>query len=68
MTAECAGQRPGPQPFQAPTNIAIDSCLCPQELPFLKEEHADVIILFAGLTWKHECLIEGLLAGSSDRL
>ncbi len=63
----CAGLHPAPQPFQASTNIAIDSCLCPQELPFLAEEGADVTILFGGLTWKHERLIEGLLAGAGHR-
>jgi len=38
--------------------------LRPQELPFTAEERGSVTILFGGLTWKHERLIEGLLAGA----
>ena len=38
--------------------------LCPDELPFLEEERDRVTILFGGLTWKHERLIEGLLGGA----
>jgi predicted nucleotide-binding protein (sugar kinase/HSP70/actin superfamily) len=38
--------------------------LRPQELPFTAEERDSVTILFGGLTWKHERLIEGLLAGA----
>ncbi len=64
---DCAGKNPAPQPSQASTKIAIDSCLYSQELPFLAEERADVTILFGGLTWKHERLIEGLLAGAGYR-
>jgi predicted nucleotide-binding protein (sugar kinase/HSP70/actin superfamily) len=36
----------------------------PPELPFTREERGSVTILFGGLTWKHERLIEGLLAGA----
>ena len=61
---DCAGQHPAAQPSQASAKAALDSCLYPQELPFLAEERADVTILFGGLTWKHERLIEGLLAGA----
>ena len=46
---------------------SIDSRLRPEELPFLEEERADVTILFGGLTWKHERLIEGLLRGAGYR-
>ena len=38
--------------------------LLPPELPFRSEERGTVTILFGGLTWKHERLIEGLLAGA----
>ena len=38
--------------------------LRPQELPFTAAERGSVTILFGGLTWKHERLIEGLLAGA----
>jgi predicted nucleotide-binding protein (sugar kinase/HSP70/actin superfamily) len=36
----------------------------PREYPFTAEERGAVTILFGGLTWKHERLIEGLLAGA----
>ncbi len=50
---------------QRPSNeLGIASPLRPQELPFTAEERGSVTILFGGLTWKHERLIEGLLAGS----
>jgi predicted nucleotide-binding protein (sugar kinase/HSP70/actin superfamily) len=39
----------------------------PRELPFTREERGSVTILFGGLTWKHERLIEGLLAGAGYR-
>ncbi len=38
--------------------------LRPAELPFTASERDTVTILFAGLTWKHERLIEGLLRGA----
>ncbi len=38
--------------------------LRPVELPFTARERDTVTILFAGLTWKHERLIEGLLRGA----
>jgi len=41
--------------------------LRPAERPFTAEERATVTILFGGLTWKHERLIEGLLAGAGYR-
>ena len=41
--------------------------LRPQEMPFTAEERDSVTILFGGLTWKHERLIEGLLAGAGYR-
>jgi predicted nucleotide-binding protein (sugar kinase/HSP70/actin superfamily) len=56
-----------PEPLLASMETAVDAPLCPQELPFLEEERRDVTILFGGLTWKHERLIEGLLAGSGYR-
>ena len=40
------------------------SSLHPAEPPFRAEERDTVTILFGGLTWKHERLIEGLLAGA----
>jgi predicted nucleotide-binding protein (sugar kinase/HSP70/actin superfamily) len=44
--------------------VAGPSVLRPKELPFTAEERGSVTILFGGLTWKHERLIEGLLAGA----
>jgi predicted nucleotide-binding protein (sugar kinase/HSP70/actin superfamily) len=41
--------------------------LRPQELPFAEDERDSATILFGGLTWKHERLIEGLLAGAGYR-
>ena len=38
--------------------------LRPPELPFTVDERNTVTILFGGLTWKHERLIEGLLRGA----
>jgi predicted nucleotide-binding protein (sugar kinase/HSP70/actin superfamily) len=38
--------------------------LRPPELPFTADERDTVTILFGGLTWKHERLIEGLLRGA----
>ena len=64
---DCAGQNPVSQPSRASTTIEIDSCLCPQEHPFLAEERAEITILFGGLTWKHGRLIEGLLARAGYR-
>jgi predicted nucleotide-binding protein (sugar kinase/HSP70/actin superfamily) len=37
------------------------------ELPFTASERGTVTILFGGLTWKHERLIEGLLDGAGYR-
>jgi predicted nucleotide-binding protein (sugar kinase/HSP70/actin superfamily) len=47
--------------------VGISSPLRPQELPFTAEERSSVTILFGGLTWKHERLFEGLLAGAGYR-
>lgn len=38
--------------------------LRPREYAFTADERSSVTILFGGLTWKHERLIEGLLAGA----
>jgi len=38
--------------------------LRPPELPFTASERDTVTILFGGLTWKHERLIDGLLQGA----
>lgn len=38
-----------------------------REFAFTAEERSTVTILFGGLTWKHERLIEGLLAGAGYR-
>lgn len=54
----------GIAPQRAPNEVDVTSPLRPQELPFTAEERGSVTILFGGLTWKHERLIEGLLAGS----
>lgn len=55
------------QPERPPSGPAVDPHLCPREAPFLAEERDDVTILFGGLTWKHERLIEALLAGAGYR-
>jgi predicted nucleotide-binding protein (sugar kinase/HSP70/actin superfamily) len=39
----------------------------PREEAFTAEDRAEATILFGGLTWKHEQLIEGLLAGAGYR-
>lgn len=54
-------------PILANDDVTVESCLSPQDLPFLAEERADVTILFGALTRKHERLIEGLLAGAGYR-
>jgi len=41
--------------------------LLAEERPFTAEERGSVTILFGGLTWKHERLIEGLLRGAGHR-
>ncbi len=38
-----------------------------REFAFTAEERSTVTILFGGLTWKHERLIEGLLEGAGYR-
>jgi predicted nucleotide-binding protein (sugar kinase/HSP70/actin superfamily) len=45
----------------------IHQPLRPREFVFTAEEKNLVTILFGGLTWKHERLIEGLLAGAGCR-
>ena len=55
---------PGTAHRPASNMVDISSPLRPQELPFTAEERGTVTILFGGLTWKHERLIEGLLAGA----
>lgn len=56
--------------FPAVPSCGIEQVPCgnspirPRELPFTAEERGSVTILFGGLTWKHEKLIEGLLAGA----
>lgn len=66
---DCCGcaNSPGSFPNLASFDAAMDAPLSPRELPFLPEERANVTILFGGLTWKHERLIEGLLAGAGYR-
>jgi predicted nucleotide-binding protein (sugar kinase/HSP70/actin superfamily) len=63
----CAAPQRSSEPRRTSGEAGIDSQLCPQELPFLEEQRGEVTILFGGLTWKHERLIEGLLAGSGYR-
>jgi len=41
--------------------------LRPAELPFTEADRDSVTILFGGLTWKHERLIEGVLRGAGYR-
>jgi len=55
----------GSQKRHASANVSV--CLRPLELPFTAEERSSVTILFGGLTWKHERLIEGLLEGAGYR-
>ncbi|MBI4874281.1 MAG: activator of (R)-2-hydroxyglutaryl-CoA dehydratase [Acidobacteria bacterium] len=39
----------------------------PAERPFVKAERAHTTVLFGGLTWKHESLIQGVLEGLGYR-
>src|SRR6266542_3294847 len=41
----------------------IDHFKRPLERTFTKDQRADTTILFGGLTWKHEKLIQGVLRG-----
>ena len=50
-----------------PPESPEQSVLRPPEFPFTSEERDRVTILFGGLTWKHERLIEGLLRGAGYR-
>jgi predicted nucleotide-binding protein (sugar kinase/HSP70/actin superfamily) len=50
-----------------PSRGLIYPFLRPREFAFTAEERSLVTILFGGLTWKHERLIEGLLAGAGYR-
>lgn len=52
---------PGTARQRASNEVGIFSPLLPKELPFTAEERGTVTILFGGLMWKHERLIEGLL-------
>jgi len=61
------GQHRCPEPLLNSLEVDPDSRLRPHELPFLEEERGEVTILFGGLTWKHERLIEGLLGGAGYR-
>jgi predicted nucleotide-binding protein (sugar kinase/HSP70/actin superfamily) len=54
----------GTSPERTSNEVGVSSPLRPQELPFTAEERGTVTILFGGLTWKHERLIEGLLTGA----
>src|ERR1035441_3246438 len=54
----------GTTPQRTSNEVGISSPLRPQELPFTAEERGSVTILFGGLTWKHERLIEGLFTGA----
>lgn len=47
--------------------FSSNSSLCYSDRPFRAEERETVTILFGGLTWKHERLIEGLLQGAGYR-
>ncbi len=49
------------------TASSLHRPLRPPELPFTAEERGRATILFGGLTWKHERLIEGLLRGAGYR-
>ncbi len=50
-----------------PSGGLLFSPLRPHEFAFTAEERSSVTILFGGLTWKHERLIEGLLSGAGYR-
>lgn len=53
--------------FPENPRIPLRRSLRPPEFPFTAEERDRVTILFGGLTWKHERLIEGLLRGAGYR-
>ena len=52
---------------QCTSHELIHPPLRPREFAFTAEERDSVTILFGGLTWKHERLIEGLLVGAGYR-
>jgi predicted nucleotide-binding protein (sugar kinase/HSP70/actin superfamily) len=51
-------------PLEFPSAASPVTPIRPQEHAFTAEDRAEATILFGGLTWKHERLIEGLLAGA----
>ncbi|MGC9292574.1 MAG: hypothetical protein ACP5EP_07590 [Acidobacteriaceae bacterium] len=57
----------GPTSAMAGANVPAMRPLLPAERPFTAEERSTVTVLFGGLTWKHERLIEGLLRGAGYR-
>ncbi len=57
----------GPTQHNGLLTNRIISPLRHREPPFTADERGSVTILFGGLTWKHERLIEGLLAGAGYR-
>jgi predicted nucleotide-binding protein (sugar kinase/HSP70/actin superfamily) len=56
-----------PPSAKRPSRGLIYPPLRPRESAFAANEQCTVTILFGGLTWKHERLIEGLLAGAGYR-
>ena len=61
------GHEPGLAKSTLPSSGLAFPSLRPREFAFTAEERSTVTILFGGLTWKHERLIEGLLAGAGYR-
>ena len=62
-----AARDPGFTMSTPPSGGLLFSPLRPHEFAFTAEERSSVTILFGGLTWKHERLIEGLLSGAGYR-
>jgi predicted nucleotide-binding protein (sugar kinase/HSP70/actin superfamily) len=62
-----ASHEPGYTRCTVPSGGLIFPSLRPREFAFTAKERSTVTILFGGLTWKHERLIEGLLAGAGYR-
>jgi len=62
-----ADRKPGFTMYSPPSGELMFPSLRPREFAFTAKERSSVTILFGGLTWKHERLIEGLLSGAGYR-
>ncbi len=67
LSKHAVGHESEPVKCTLPSSGLTFPSLRPREFAFTAEERSTVTILFGGLTWKHERLIEGLLAGAGYR-